>query len=203
MDFIEDDSTWPYSRAKTAVIRAAASVIRENGPRAATLKNIAVKAGITEPAIFRHFQGVDGLFKGLFFVFERINGRISAAFDRPEKGLAKLVEATRSSLAIFGQNKDLAYLVLHAEHIFRGYDDLRKRLVQLRKADHAVTMSAFEEAHELGEIRTDVVPRLVALTITGILIYTLQGWVESETEMDIANVALARIEELIGLFRSS
>ena len=203
VDFIDSDPEWPYTRAKTAVIRAAASVIRENGPRAATLKNIAQKAGITEPAIFRHFEGVDGLFEGLFFVFERLISRISACFDRPEKGFARILAATKSALELFGQNKDFAYLVLHAEHIFKGYDGLRKRLGELRRVDKETALSAFDEAAEMGELRKDILPRMAALTIMAILYFTVQGWVESDAELDIVERAFGRIQELVTLFRIS
>jgi len=203
MDFIDDDPTWPFTRAKTAVIRAAASVIRESGPRAATLKNIAQKAGITEPAIFRHFEGVDGLFKGLFFLFERLSAKITACFDRPEKGLARVLAATRSILDIFCRNKDFAYLILHAEHIFRGYDDLRKNLTEIRSADNSTALGALEEAREMGELRKDVLPKLAAVAIMGILFYTVQGWVENDGEFDIVTFAAGRVEALLGLFRNS
>lgn len=203
MDFIDSDPNWPYTKAKTSVIRAAAAVIRENGPRAATLKNIAQKAGITEPAIFRHFDGVDGLFEGLFFVFERLITRIGSCFERPDKGFGRFLGATEAALAIFGQNKDFAYLVLHAEHIFRGYETLRKRLLELRRADQAVALAAFQEAADLGELRKDVLPRMAALTIMGMLYYTLQGWIENEADFDVAGLALGRIKDLVSLFRAT
>ena len=202
MDFIDEDETWPYSRAKTAVIRAAASVIRENGPRAATLKNIAQKAGITEPAIFRHFDGVDGLFKGLFFLFERLNARINESFNRTDKGFDRVLGASETILNIVGQNKDFAYLVLHAEHIFRGYDDLRKRLAEIRKADDSVAASALVEAQSMGQLRKDVLPAMAAVTIMGILFYSMQGWVESDIDFDVVTNAFDRLRDLVSIFRA-
>ena len=201
VDFIDSDPEWPYTRAKTAVIRAAASVIRENGPRAATLKNIAQKAGITEPAIFRHFEGVDGLFEGLFFVFERLISRISACFDRPEKGFARILAATKSALELFGQNKDFSYLALHAEHVFRGYDSMKKRVVELRDEDNAAAESAFEEAADMGQLRKGLVPRLAAVTIMSTLFFTVQSWVESELDIDIVGQAFGRVNDLVTMFR--
>jgi len=201
MDFIDNSPDWPYSRAKTAVIRAAASVIRESGPRAATLKNIAQKAGITEPAIFRHFDGVDGLFEGLFFAFESYVARINATFDRPQKGLDRVLGAARASLELYGQNKDFAYLVLHAEHIFRGYDGMRKRLAELRTTDQAGALAAFEEAAQLGQLRNEMLPRLAALSVMATLVYSVQGWIESEVDMDIVGFAFGRINDLVSMFK--
>ena len=201
MDLIDNSSDWPYSRAKTTVLRAAASVIRERGPRSATLKNIAQKAGITEPAIFRHFDGVDGLFEGLFFVFENHVSRLTACFDRPQKGLDRVLGATHSSLELFGQNKDFAYLALNAEHVFRGYDGMRKRVVELRDADKAAAVSAFEEAADMGQLRKELLPRLAAVTIMSTLLYSVQSWIESELDIDIVGQAFGRISDLVTMFR--
>ena len=88
-EIFSTDSAWPYSKAKTAVLAAASAVIREEGPRAATLKNIATRAGITEPAIFRHFEGVDGLFGGLFSAYERVYERSAEAFAVRRQGLGQ------------------------------------------------------------------------------------------------------------------
>ncbi|MDA8411620.1 MAG: TetR/AcrR family transcriptional regulator [Treponema sp.] len=201
MDFIDSSPDWPYSRAKTTVLRAAASVIRESGPRAATLKNIAQKAGITEPAIFRHFDGVDGLFEGLFFVFENHFSRITASFNRPQKGLDRVLGATQSSLELFGQNKDFAYLALHAEHVFRGYDSMKKRVNELRDEDNAAAESAFVEAADMGQLRKGLVPRLAAVTIMSTLFFTVQSWVESELDIDIVGQAFGRVNDLVTMFR--
>src|SRR5512145_738827 len=122
-DIILSDADWPYTKAKTAVLSAAAAVIREEGPRAATLKNIASRAGITEPAIFRHFDGVDGLFEGLFSVYERIRARFDAAYRAEGKGLPKLRAAVASVVDSLAASGDFAYLVLNARQVFREYQE--------------------------------------------------------------------------------
>ena len=203
MDFIDTIPDWPYSRAKTAVIRAAAAVIRESGPRSATLKNIAQKAGITEPAIFRHFDGVDGLFEGLFFLFESSISQITACYDRPQKGFDRVIGATSSAVQLLAQNKDFTYLVLNAEHVFRGYENLRKRVMELRNADTAASIAAFEEAASMGQLRKETIPSFAAMSIMSILYYTLQSWVESDVDLDVVNHAVSSIKELATMFMIS
>ena len=203
MDFIDGDPTWPYSRAKTAVIRAAAAVIRENGPRSATLKNIAGKAGITEPAIFRHFDGVDGLFEGLFFVFERHFAMLSACFDRPDRGFERFVGGAKGTIGVFALSKDFAYLLLHAEHVFRGYEDLRKRISELRKRDQVAAYGALEEAKAMGELLPEVDVAAVAIAFFGAIHLTVHGWIENEVDYDLVEVGNRRIDGIRNLLRGS
>jgi AcrR family transcriptional regulator len=201
-DFLDADPTWPFSKAKTAVIRAAAAVIRENGPRAATLKNIAGRAGITEPAIFRHFDGVDGLFEGMFFVFERLFSTLGASFQRPEKGMTRFIAGAKASVGVFAQSKDFAYLLIHAEHVFRGYDDFRKRIVVLRRNDQASAFSALEEARDLGELPPNADLKSIALAFQGAIHLTVHGWIEVEpsADFDVTKIAGARIDGIGRLF---
>ncbi|MEI6873907.1 MAG: TetR/AcrR family transcriptional regulator [Spirochaetota bacterium] len=196
MDFIEADPAWPFSRAKTAVIRAAAAVIREQGPRSATLKNIAGRAGITEPAIFRHFDGVDGLFEGLFFVFERHFSLLSACFSGPGKGSDRFIAGAKATVGVFASNKDFAYLLLHAEHVFRGYPHLRKRIAELRQNDQKAVFSALEEAMTAGQFDSAADIQAVAMAFFGTIHLTVHGWIESEEDFDVTELATHRIEAI-------
>jgi AcrR family transcriptional regulator len=202
MDFIDSDPTWPFSRAKTSVVRAAAAVIREQGPRAATLKNIASRAGITEPAIFRHFEGVDGLFEGLFFVFERQFRKLSLAFERPDHGIERLIGGARGTVEIFAASKDFSYLLLHAEHVFRGYENLRNRIIELRSTDQAAAYDALEEARALGEVRTDVASPAIAIALFGAIHLSVHAWIESVPDYDLIPRANERIDGIRALISS-
>jgi AcrR family transcriptional regulator len=199
MDFIDEDPTWPFSKAKTAVVRAAAAVIRESGPRSATLKNIAAKAGITEPAIFRHFDGVDGLFEGMFFVFERLFGTIQASFEVPGKGLDRFVAGCNRTIDAFSRSKDFSYLILHAEHVFRGYPELRKRITELRRMDQASVFGILEEAKALGQLPPGADLKAVAIAFYGAIHFSVHAWIEGEAEIDMVGMATGYIEGIRNL----
>ena len=157
-EIFSSDPSWPYSKAKTAVIAAASTVIREEGPRAATLKNIATRAGITEPAIFRHFEGVDGLFEGLFSAYERVYKRSAAVFSGEGKGMAKLREACLAIVESLAASHDFSYIVLHARHVFRGYPELKAKVAENDAKDQAAVLACISEGIKAGEVRTDIDP---------------------------------------------
>jgi AcrR family transcriptional regulator len=199
-EIIALDSGWPYSKAKTAVLSAAAAVIREEGPRAATLKNIAGRAGITEPAIFRHFDGVDGLFAGLFSAFERIDDRCQQAFSREEEGLARLREATLSIVDTIAASGDYAYILVHAEHVFRGYPDLRARVAELRKAGEKNYLECVKEGVSAGDIRSDIDAAAIATAALGLIFLTARTWIESGFAFNLRDVCEARWDDVERMF---
>jgi TetR/AcrR family fatty acid metabolism transcriptional regulator len=179
------DPTWPYSKAKTAVLTAASAVIREDGPRAATLKNIATRAGITEPAIFRHFDGVDGLFDGLFSAYERIYERSAAAFRAQGKGMAKLREASFALVGDVAASRDFAYVLLNARHVFRGYPELKARIAEHDAKDQGAILACVAEGIKAGEIRSDVDPVSVATSLIGGIQVAAAIWIESGFGFDL------------------
>jgi len=197
-DIIASDAEWPYSKAKTAVLSAAAAVIREEGPRAATLKNIANRAGITEPAIFRHFDGVDGLFGGLFTVFERIWRRFTAAFEAGSdaKGLEHLREAVSAVAELLAGCGDYAYIVANAEHVFRGYPDLRAKVTALKKGTGAAALACVQEGQKSGDIRSDADPMSIVSSSIGMFTFTATSWIESDFSFDLRDVCEARWEDI-------
>lgn len=184
-EIFASDPSWPYTKAKTAVIAAASAVIREEGPRAATLKNIAIKAGITEPAIFRHFDGVDGLFGGLFSAYERVYERSAAAFAAEGKGLAKLREASLALVGNLAASGDFAYIVLFARHIFRGYPELKAKVAEHDARDQANVLAGVGEGIKSGDIRSDIDPVSAAVSLMGGVSDTVTLWIESGFGFDL------------------
>jgi AcrR family transcriptional regulator len=196
------DADWPYSKAKTAVLIAAAGVIREQGPRAATLKNIAHRAGITEPAIFRHFEGVDGLFQGLFSVYERIYGRIIAVHRNEGGTLDGFRSAVHAATEVMAASRDFAYLVLNADQVFSGYPELKARSREMRSHDERFAMESLERARAKGEIRADATSESVAFAAMGILHITTVMWLDSEFSFDLCGLCDRRLEEFLRLVRA-
>lgn len=193
---------WPYSKAKTAVLVAAASVIREMGPRSATLKNIAHRAGITEPAIFRHFDGVDGLFAGLFSILERFYAKVEEIYNATPPGMAGYLDSTVAILRLLSSNKDFAYLIFHAFQVFSGYEDLKAKTKELRKHDQRFGMAGLSQALERGELKPSLALETVGLGFMGIIHMSTLTWLYSEVSYDLAEVCGARLRAFYELVKA-
>jgi AcrR family transcriptional regulator len=194
-EIFSSDSSWPYSKAKTAVLTAAAAVICEEGPRAATLKNIATRAGITEPAIFRHFDGVDGLFNGLFSVYERIYKRSVEACTAEGQCLEKLRTASFSIIDGIAASHDFAYILVYARHVFRGYPELKAKIYEHDAKDQAYVLDCINEGIKAGQIRSDVDPVSAAVSLLGDISVSALMWIESGFGFDLHEVFSDRWED--------
>jgi TetR/AcrR family transcriptional regulator, fatty acid metabolism regulator protein len=197
-EIFASDPSWPYSKAKTAVLAAASIVIREEGPRAATLKNIATKAGITEPAIFRHFDGVDGLFGGLFTVYERIYERSFAAFASDgQRGLAKLRVVGANVAECLSTSRDFSYILIYARHVFRGYPELKAKVSECDVKGQNLVLACINEGIKAGELRSDLDPVSIATSFIGALYLTAIFWIESGFAFDIREIFADRMDDCV------
>lgn len=201
-DLFLTSAEWPYTKAKTSVLLAAAAVIRELGPRSATLKNIAHRAGITEPAIFRHFDGVDGLFAGLFSVCELFYKKTSEIYSSAQPGIDGYLASTREALGLMASFGDFAYLIVNSLQVFSGYEDLRIKTKALRAHDQRFGTGALVKMVELGELKAGVPLETVGLAMMGMLHMTMVGWLESEPQFDLVEVGLGRITSFLPLVRA-
>lgn len=64
----------------TEVLAAAARVFAERGYRGATMQSIAAAAGCTVPTLYTHFEGKQGILRGLI---EKVVGELLDFFEQP------------------------------------------------------------------------------------------------------------------------
>lgn len=168
---------WPYTKAKSALLRSAAVVMREQGPRAATLKNIAGKTGVTEPAIFRHFDGVDGLFESLYLVTELYYGLFVSCLERAGgSGLDKLEAAFAGIADALDDDGDFAYLLAYPDPVFRQYDKLRAGVAERNAALRSAVAALAGEAKAAGQLAPSAEPEAVAEAVLGAFGRSLAAW---------------------------
>lgn len=192
---------WLYTKAKTALVRAAALIMQERGPRAATLKNISRLAGVTEPAIFRHFDGVDGMFEGLFAAAEFFYDLLNRSYSNSGvKGLDRFEQAYTRILDLMVKYKDFTYLVVFGPTVFQEYEELYIRAKALKNRDKNQVISCFKEAAKSGQLRKDVDPETMALAVLGQTTVLYTAWIECECGFNLKDRGLKLWKDTVKLF---
>ncbi|MBU0954851.1 MAG: TetR/AcrR family transcriptional regulator [Spirochaetes bacterium] len=177
---------WSFSKAKSMLLQAAAEVMCEQGPRAATLKNIAGHAGVTEPAIFRHFDGVDGVFQSLFAVYEMYFGLFQTYYKSSEyNGLDRLENAILLMLQAMKADSKYAYLLSQPDAIFRQYPKLKKRMEEMRAKEKAAISDVLKEAKTKGQLLASVDVDAATIMVRGGILSILVNWNDNVAGMDL------------------
>lgn len=171
---------WPHTRAKTSLLAATGEVVRVMGPRGATLKNIAKLAQVTEPAIFRHFDGVKGLFDVLCSVTTMyFSFLINQAKASKNTGLALLEEYFLSKMETMAADKEFAVFIGQPEPVFANYPNLKKKIAAIRAEENKLIASAVKEAKSKGQLLASADSDFVVLLYTGLEQGIYSDWIKN------------------------
>jgi AcrR family transcriptional regulator len=132
-------------RARDAILEAAERRLREAGPGAIRLQDVAAEVGVSHPAVLHHFGSREGLVRA---VVSRAVGKLQ---DDLVRALAQQLEGGRvDGAALFervftvlsdqGHARLLAWLLLSGEDPFAN-EDLRAGWTRIAEVTHAMRVS--------------------------------------------------------------
>jgi AcrR family transcriptional regulator len=154
----EDDAP-----AKRAILTAALELFASRGLDGVSIRDIAVRARCTNPAMFRHFEGKEALGYALFeSCYRRFAAALAAAANRDPPTLRQGLDAC---LQMIETDPDAVHFVL--ENLRRYWRDVP---TDLRKASLVTTMRSLIIAQQRdGTLRASVDPQLATTLVLGTL----------------------------------
>src|ERR1700739_3970005 len=106
-------NTYHHGDLRDALVQAALREAEQGGPEAISIKALAKKLGVSQPAPYRHFADREALFHAVTAeAFRQFNTVLRAAIDKPSKRskLSRLAQATLS----FGLRRNGIYRLMFA-----------------------------------------------------------------------------------------
>lgn len=98
------------AQTRTRIVDAAIELVGEEGEEPLTIAGVALRAGVTERTVYRHFDTRDGLIRA---VWRRMQGRVSSeGFPRTAEAL---VNSPRRLFPRFDQSRELIRASIHSE----------------------------------------------------------------------------------------
>ncbi|NEA98755.1 TetR/AcrR family transcriptional regulator [Streptomyces sp. SID13726] len=163
--------TRPYHHGdlRAALLTLAEQTLRENGPGAVSLRELAREAGVSPAAPSRHFKGKQALLDALALEgFDRLTVELGGALERAGDSFGdRMAAVMRAYLGFATANAalhDLMYEFKYAPSTSAELAEARQRLGNL-------TAELVEEGQRRGEVRADPLDS-VTLPLTA----TLQGF---------------------------
>lgn len=160
---------------RETLIDSAFAVCEKHGVAGLTLRRIAAAAGVTAPAIYRHFPGKAQVLKAMV---DRANARFGVYLARADQEATSWgrVEGTLRAFINFALDDPWAADVLFFTR-HRSDDELQPE--QRNSTNFRTLLSRIEDAKRDGALRSDLDPLTVALTLwahaQGLLSLHLQG----------------------------
>lgn len=156
-----------FSSRQENIIQTAMRIIESEGIEELTTKNLAKQVGVTEAALYRHFESKTGILLGVLQYFE---GMVKAQLERvgklPLSPLAKIGTVLRERSRDFQENPALTVVIL-SEEIFPNSRELAEKISETVKLNRDFFVLQLGEALIGGEILPTLDPEQAFRLIIG------------------------------------
>lgn len=173
------------------IVAAALELLSAGGIAALTIKNLALAVGVSEPALYRHFENKQGILLAVLDHFEAHMGGLFEGALRVETGVLDRVQAVYAGVfRSFAAQPALASVVF-AEEIFRHDQRLAERVAQIMDTVEGRMLTLLRSRKGRAECRNDVPAKDVARVIMGSLRFLVTRWRLSGYAFDLGEEGMA------------
>ena len=164
-----------FSERQQQIIETAIKLIADKGIQNLTTKNLAKEIGITEPALYRHFDNKSEILKGVIEYFKIKMQPAIKKLNKSVNSLNKIESFIVEHLKIISQNPNFAK-VIFSEANFQNEEDLILKMNNMMKQSHKILEIVVKTGQDNNEIRTDVSSLSIVRIIIGSMRLLVTQW---------------------------
>ncbi len=158
------------------IIDKSIEIIARKGIQNLTIKNLSKEIGISEPAIYRHFESKTEILLAILDKFDEILSFMNGSLkERQISSLEKLEFLFQRVIEIFAREPS-HISVIFSEEIFKNEEVLKNKIVGIMNKKREFIDSLLLEGQKIGEIRNDIDHRTLALIVMGTLRFMIKQW---------------------------
>jgi len=158
------------------IIDRSIEIIARKGIQNLTIKNLSKEIGISEPAIYRHFESKTDILLAILDKFNEILSFMDGSLkEHDSSSLEKLEYLFQRVIEIFVQEPS-HISVIFSEEIFKNEEVLKKKIVDIMNRKKDFIDAILLEGQNKGEIRNDIDHRTLALIVMGTLRFMIKQW---------------------------
>jgi AcrR family transcriptional regulator len=178
------------------IIETALGLINEKGIQGLTIKNLSKKLGITEPAIYRHFENKIEILVALLDLLKRnTSGIFESELNSDEPVVTKIERLFEKHFKSFTQMPSLASVVF-SEEMFRNEDMLIGKISEIIEANNNILLTILKYGQRNNEIRSDIDAEHLVIFIMGALRLFVKKWQFSGFAFNLEKEGIKLIESV-------
>ncbi|MEN8203157.1 MAG: TetR/AcrR family transcriptional regulator [Bacteroidota bacterium] len=158
------------------ITEVALELISEKGIQGLTIKNLAKKIGITEPAIYRHYESKTDILIAVLELFKQNTEQLfEKELNNAGKAIDKIEHLFTKHFASFSATPSLVSIIF-SEEIFRNEPALIAKISELIGKNDTILTTILITGQKNGEIRTDIEANHLSTIIMGSLRLFVKKW---------------------------
>jgi AcrR family transcriptional regulator len=180
----------------------AIDLIAEKGIQGMTMKNLSKRLGITEPAIYRHYENkIDILLSLLEYFTATTSGIFQEQFNSELKAIERIEIIFQKHFEAFVKTPALV-AVIFSEEIFRNEQVLSDRVKQIMEHNAAAIARIIEAGKQKGEISSAISTQQLTTIFMGSLRLLVKKWQMNGFSFDLSTEGEELFQTLYQLINS-
>jgi len=182
------------TKRQEEIIKIAFLLILQKGIQGLTIKNIAQNLGISQPAIYRHYESKIEILLSILDVF-RDNAKqiFEIANASEDKAIKKIEQLFDAHFLLFSKTPSLV-AVIFSEEIFRNEPILVEKISKIMKDCGDILINIIEKGQKENELIDNVPAEDLAIVIMGSLRLFVKKWQMAKFSFDITGKGEAFFE---------
>ncbi|NLO44426.1 MAG: TetR/AcrR family transcriptional regulator [Candidatus Cloacimonetes bacterium] len=173
------------TKRQMEIVQAAIGLIAREGYEKLTTKNIAAELGVTDAALYRHFDSKKDLIKMILHHFENISCQVISSIESQDLSpMEKIRYFVMNRYEMFKEDPELA-MVMFSEELFQNDHSFEEHLLSIMHIHRDQIMGYIMQGQKLGEIRSDLNPMNVFRMIVGSMRMLVTQWNLSKHAFDL------------------
>ena len=158
------------------IIETALDLIYKKGIQGLTIKNLSEKIGITEPAIYRHFENKISILVAILDFFKNNTEQIfENELKNDDHAIDKIEHLFNRHFSNFSKMPSLVSVVF-SEEIFINEPDLIKKIAEIMDKNDKILTEIITHGQKKNEIRNDIPAKHLSTIIMGSLRLFVKKW---------------------------
>jgi len=167
------------------IVHTSIKLISSKGIQGLTMKNLSKEIGISEPAIYRHYENKIEILVSILDYFSSTTKTIF--FSEVEKdgtSLEKIERIFINHFKAFSETPSLV-AVIFSEEIFRNEPMLSEKVKEIMERNSKIIQTILEEGKQTGEIDPDYNVQHLSILIMGSLRLLIKQWQMADFKFDL------------------
>ena len=189
-----------FTKRQKQIIQASLDLIASSGIHGLTIKNISKEVGISEPAIYRHFESKTDILLGIISKIKDHSAVHSfVTINETQTTFDIIRSAFLNRAKRFVKNPSIA-AVIFSESIFENDSKLVEAIGSIMEKSQTKIINIIVKGQKLGEITDNVEAEQLALLIIGAFRLLVTKWHMSKNSFDLevqTEILFDALEKLI------
>lgn len=164
-----------HTARQNEIIQKALQLIDSNGIQGLTIKNLSKEIGISEPAIYRHFENKEDIIMNILHMFRQHSEQIMIQVSKKET-VSEQMDALFEQYMHSFQNNPALVAVIFSEELFRNEGAQRELTSAIIAKNMTQVTKMLEKGLQQGTIRNDIPCEHLAYMMLGSLRLFVKNW---------------------------